>query len=113
MSQRHVAQSVRNVLNVHKLMDRGMTYQLIYQATLYDFVWDITKEEIPDLLHSHESCCNVVFERIILPGNMCHECWNKNTMPFMSINPMRKIPILVFLAAVCQFEFSVSHESLG
>jgi len=94
-------------------MDRAMTYQLTYQATLNDFIRDIAEEEIPDLLHSHESCCDVVFERIILLGNMCHEHWNKNMTPFISINPTRKIPILVFLAAICQFKLSFSHESLG
>jgi len=88
-------------------------YQLIYQATLNDFIRDITEEEIPDLLHSCESHCDVVFERIILPGNVCHECGNKNTTPFMSIDPARKIPILVFLAAICRFKLSFSHESLG
>jgi len=94
-------------------MDRATTYQLIYQATLNDFIRDIAEEEIPDLLHSHESHHNVVFERIILPGNVYHECWNKNMTPFMLINPMRKITILVFLAAIRQFKLSFSHKSLG
>lgn len=94
-------------------MDRATTYQLIYRATLNDFIRDIAEEEIPDLLHSRESRRDVVFERIILPGNVCHERWNENTTPFMSIDPARKIPILVFLAAVRRFKLRFSHESLG
>jgi len=89
------------------------THQLINRAVLNNLVRNVAEENIPDLLHGRESCCDIVFERVILPGDMCHECWNKNTTPRMSIDPVRKISILVPPTAVDRFGFTFRHKSLG
>jgi hypothetical protein len=88
-------------------------HQLIDRAVLNNLVRHVTEENIPDLLHHCKSCRHVVFERVILPGNMGHECWNKNAMPGMSVDSTRKISVLVLFAALNQPGFTFSHKGLG
>jgi hypothetical protein len=64
-------------------------------------------------LHRCESCRHIVFERIILPGDMGHECWNKNVTPHMSVDSARKISVLVLFATLDQLGFTFRHKGLG
>ena len=88
-------------------------HQLIDRAILNDHVRHITEENIPDLLHCCKSCRHVVLERVILLGDMGHECWNENAMPGMLVDSARKISVLVLFAALNQPGFTFCHKDLG
>ena len=91
-----------------------VTHQLIDRAILNNRIRNVTEESVPDLLHRCESCRHIVFERVILPGDMGHECWNENATPCMSVDSMRKISIFVLFAAVDhQLGFTFRHKGLG
>ena len=87
-------------------------HQLIDRAILNNRVRHVTEEKIPDLLHRCESCHHIVFERVILPGDMGHGCWNENVMQDMLVNSAKKISVLVLFAALNQPGFTFCHEGL-
>lgn len=59
----------------------------------------IVEKYIPYCLHGSTSSLDVVLKWFILPSNIHHESWNKSVTPDMTIDPLRKVPILEFFAA--------------
>jgi hypothetical protein len=75
-------------------------------------VRDFAEEHIPDLLQGPRYSIDVVFERIVLLGNIHDECWDKITLPDLKVDPMWEMFILDFFAGVHQSGFLFGHQCL-
>jgi hypothetical protein len=89
------------------------TYKLIDWARVDDRVRNFTEERIPDLLHGCRYNLDVVLERIILPGDIHHECREEIMAPNLTIALMWQMFILEFLeVGVHRSGFVFGHKSL-
>ena len=75
---------------------------------------NFAEERVPDLLHGPRYSLDVVLERIVLPGDVHHECGDKIPAPDSTIDIMWQMFVLDFLQVVDvhQSGFVFDHKSL-